>query len=79
MWQNPVLGTQLIGFFVDGLEKDKMKLKLMGDALTILENAITIAANEQRLYKRFDLKLDKGVVDEKFKLRHRQDSSIRRE
>lgn len=77
--QNRVLETQLIDFFVDGLMKDKIKIKLMRDARTILENAISIAANEQRLYKRFDFRLVKRAVDEKFQSRHRHNSSVRRE
>ncbi|CAG2232497.1 CNBP [Mytilus edulis] len=47
---------QIIGFFVDGLLLDKLKMKIMRDNPATLEAAITLAMTEQNLITRFGLR-----------------------
>ena len=47
---------QLIGFFIDGLQYDYMKMKVMRDNPATLQNAIQVANQEQNLRRRFDLR-----------------------
>ena len=47
---------QMIGFFIDGLFHDYMKMKIMRDNPRTLQDAITVANNEQNLRRRFDLR-----------------------
>ena len=47
---------QLIGFFIDGLQYDYMKMKVMRDNPATLQNAIQVANTEQNLRRRFDLR-----------------------
>ena len=47
---------QLIGFFIDGLLHDYMKMKVMRDNPATLQQAITIVTGEQNLRRRFDLR-----------------------
>jgi len=47
---------QLIGFFIDGLAFDYLKMKVMRDNPLTLQAAITAAMNEQNPRKRFSLR-----------------------
>ena len=47
---------QLINFFIDGLNTDGLKLKIMRENPATLQAAIALAMTEQNLYKRFDLR-----------------------
>lgn len=47
---------QLVGFFIDGLLNDYMKMKVMRENPTTLQAAITTATEEQNLRRRFDLR-----------------------
>ena len=47
---------QLVGFFIDGLTFDYMKMKVMHENLATLQAEITVATHEQNLWKRFDLR-----------------------
>ena len=52
------LGTvesQMIGFFVDGLYHDFLKMKVMHDNPNTFQGAVTAAMNEQNLCMRFNL------------------------
>ena len=46
--------NQLIGFFIDGLCQDSLKMKLMRDNPDNFQNAVRIALQEQNLRKRFN-------------------------
>ena len=48
--------TQLVGFFIDGLASDYLKIKVMRDNPAKLADAVNIAMNEQNLRRRFDLR-----------------------
>lgn len=48
--------TQLIGYFIDGLYHDYMKMKVMRENPQTLQQAVTSATNEQNLRKRFNLR-----------------------
>jgi predicted RNA-binding Zn-ribbon protein involved in translation (DUF1610 family) len=50
---------QMIGFFVDGLAYDYLKMKIMRDNPPDLQAAVRIALAEQNLRKRFDLRMNK--------------------
>lgn len=52
----PAADRQMIGFFIDGLTFDYMKMKVMRENPATLQAAITAATNEQNLRKRFDLR-----------------------
>lgn len=45
----------MISFFIDGMYHDYMKMKIMRDKLCTLQEAITVAPDEQNL-RRFDLR-----------------------
>ncbi|MCG8104675.1 MAG: hypothetical protein N0C91_20110 [Candidatus Thiodiazotropha endolucinida] len=47
---------QLVGFFVDGLWQDYMKMKVMRNNPDTLQDAISVANEEQNLRRRFDLR-----------------------
>lgn len=53
---NVAVDQQLIGFFIDGLLHDYMKMKVMRENPATLQAAITTATNEQNLRKRFALR-----------------------
>ena len=48
--------TQLVGFLIDGLAHDYMKMKVMRENPANLQTAITVATAEHNLRKRFDLR-----------------------
>lgn len=48
--------AQLVGFFIDGLAHDYLKMKVMRDNPATLGAAVNSAMNEQNLRKRFDLR-----------------------
>ena len=48
---------QLVTYFTDGLAFDYLKMKVLRDNPATLQAAVTIAAGEQNLRKRFDLRL----------------------
>lgn len=50
------IATQLIGFFIDGLAFDYLKMKVMRDNPVTLTEAVTVAMDEQNLRRRFDLR-----------------------
>ena len=52
---------QLVGFFIDGLAHDYLKMKVMRENPNTLQAAVTNAMNEQSLRKRFNLRV--GKVD----------------
>ena len=47
---------QLVGFFIDGLTFDYMKMKVMRENPATLQAAIAVATHEQNLRKCFDLR-----------------------
>ena len=47
---------QLISTFVDGLQSDGIRMKIMRDNPTTFERAVTIAMDEQNLRKRFNVR-----------------------
>lgn len=51
---------QLIGFFVDGLQHDSLKMKLMRANPGTFQAAVTIALQEQNLMRRFSLRTNMG-------------------
>ena len=48
--------TQLIGYFIDGLYQDSMKMKVMRANPQTFNDAVRVATNEQNLRKRFQLR-----------------------
>lgn len=50
------LQTQLIGYFIDGLYLDSMKMKVMRDNPATFNDAVSVATNEQNFKKRFQLR-----------------------
>ncbi|MCG7874780.1 MAG: hypothetical protein N0C90_00440 [Candidatus Thiodiazotropha endolucinida] len=57
--QDPTLDAvqrQLIGFFVDGLHHDYLRIKVMRESPATFEAAVKSALNEQNLRKRFHLR-----------------------
>ena len=54
---NDAVQKQLVGYFIDGLYQDNMKLKIMRDNPHTLNAAVTVASREQNLQKRFQLRL----------------------
>lgn len=50
------IDQQLIGFFIDGLQHDYMKMKVMRENPATLQAAITSATSEQNLRRRFELR-----------------------
>ena len=48
---------QLISTFIDGLYVDSIKMKIMRDAPTTFERAVTLAMDEQNLRKRFNVRM----------------------
>jgi len=54
-----VLESQLIGFFIDGLNHDYLKMKVMRENPRTLQDAIRSAMNEQNLRTRFNLRMHK--------------------
>lgn len=51
---------QLIGFFVDGLLQDSLKMKLMRDNPNTFQAAVNTALQEQNLRRRFNLRTHQG-------------------
>ena len=51
---------QIVGFFVDGLSADYLKMKILRQNPATLEAAVTVAMEEQNLRTRFDLRLNSG-------------------
>ena len=47
--------SQMIGFFVDGLYHDFLKLTVMGDNPNTFQGVVTVAMNEQNLHRRLNL------------------------
>ena len=45
----------MIGFFVDGLYHDFLKMTVMHDNPNTFQGAVTVAMNEQSLSRRFNL------------------------
>lgn len=58
---NDVVARQLIGYFIDGLNQDNLKMKLMRDNPTTMQQAITISTQEQNLRKRFNLRTGRDM------------------
>ncbi|MES9879658.1 MAG: hypothetical protein ABW185_02110 [Sedimenticola sp.] len=52
---------QLIGYFIDGLYQDNLKMRIMRDNPTTMQQAITVATNEQNLRKRFNLRTGRDM------------------
>ena len=48
--------NQMIGFFVDGLHHDYLKMKVMRENPDKFQTAVTVAMNEQNLRQRFNLR-----------------------
>ena len=47
--------SQMIGFFVDGLYHDFLKMRVICDDPNTFQGVVTAAMNEQNLHKRFNL------------------------
>lgn len=62
---------QLIGFFVDGLNQDGMKMKLLRENPDTFNGAVNAAMQEQNLRKRFNLRTGIGRDDQSHR-DHRQ-------
>ena len=56
---NDIKEFQLIGYFIDGLAQDPLKLKIMRDNPRTLQEAIDKATDEYNLRKRFSLRTGK--------------------
>ena len=54
--QNAEIQKQLVGYFIDGLRDDSLKLKVMRENSQTFEAAMLVAAREQNLKKRFQLR-----------------------
>ena len=52
---------QLIGYFIDGLKEDSLKLKIMRENPDTFQAAVAIATREQNLRKRFQLRTGRGI------------------
>lgn len=67
---------QLVGFFIDGLWQDYMKMKVMRKNPDTLQDAIKVANEEQNLRRRFDLRSHNhsqfhyGSADEPMEIGH---------
>lgn len=57
----PIIQSQLVNFFINGLLLDYLKMKIMRDNPQTYQQAVAIAMTEQNLRKRFDLR--KGGPD----------------
>ena len=55
-----LIERQLIGFFIDGLTHDFLKIKVMRDNPETLQDAVRSAMNEQNLRSRFNLRIGKS-------------------
>ena len=53
---NNAMQRQLVGYFIDGLHHDYMKMKVMRENPNTFNDAITAATREQNLRKRFQLR-----------------------
>jgi hypothetical protein len=53
--QNAIDG-QLVGYFIDGLREDMLKLKIMRENSQTFGEAVLVATREQKLRKRFQLR-----------------------
>lgn len=58
-----VADRQLVGFFIDGLMSNSIKLKVMRDDPQTMQHAIAIATTEQNLRKRFDLRTGQNSLN----------------
>ena len=45
-----------MGYFIDGLREDPLKMKIMRENPQLFQNAVTIATREQNLRRRFQLR-----------------------
>ena len=67
----PAVETQLIGFFIDGLAHDFLKMKVMRDNPNTLAAAVASAMGEQNLRKRFELRASRSTrQDEPMEIGH---------
>lgn len=55
----PAIERQIVGFFIDGLLHDYLKMKVMRENPETLEAAVACAMREQNLRTRFDLRTNK--------------------
>lgn len=63
--------TQLIGFFIDGLAHDYLKMKVMRDNPNTLGAAVASAMGEQNLRKRFEFRTSRATrQDEPMEIGH---------
>ena len=53
----PVMEQQLIGFFIDGLVSNAIKMKILRESPNTFQDAIKIATAEQNLINRFNLRV----------------------
>lgn len=58
-----VTEVQLVGFFIDGLNSDRLKLKVMRDDPTTMAEAIGSARQEYNLKQRFQLQTGRNYFD----------------
>ena len=61
-----VRDRQLVGYFIDGLSEDYMKIKVMREDPVNLQNAINVATAEQNLRKRFNLRAGHDFKSERY-------------
>lgn len=61
---------QIIGFFIDGLSHDYLKLKVMRENPVNFAAAVTSAMNEQNLRSRFDLRTGKNYTSDGYEHEH---------
>jgi len=57
----PIIQSQLVNFFINGLSLDYLKMKIMRDNPQTFQQAVAVAMTEQNLRKRFELR--KGGSD----------------
>lgn len=55
------IDKQLIGYFIDGLYHDNLKMQIMRENPVAMQQAIKIATNEQNLRKRFNLRTGRDM------------------
>ena len=60
-----IVQRQLIDYFIDGLNNDGIKFKIMRESPRTLEDAIRTAMGEQNLRKRFALRNNKTTYEER--------------
>ena len=65
------VNLQLVGFFIDGLHSDLVRMKVMRENPLTLQAAVAVATREEDLRVRYDLRLNQNQETQKVKHRPR--------